>query len=223
MGFGDTLALRLLLGLQQIRLHGFFLLRSRQLLDPFALRRQHHEGDAINRVGTGGEDGHLVFLRTVENMEHQLCALALADPVALHFLEGVGPVELFEIVQQAFGISTHAELPLLHLFLLDRKTAAHRIAFLHLVVGQHGTQFRAPVHRGLAQISDTVLHQQVGLFLFAQAVPAPFLLQLRYQGFNGFRLVSSGIVPVIEHFQERPLRPFVVFRITGADFARPVV
>ena len=81
----------------------------------------------------------------------------------------------------------------------------------------------APVHRGFTQIGDAVLHQQVGLLLFRKVVPASFSTELRNQGFNRLGLVGLGIVPVLEHLQEGPLRPLVIEGIAGADLARPVV
>ena len=156
-------------------------------------------------------------------MEHHFGALALADPVALHLFQGIGPFEGLEALEQALGVGAHAQLPLLHLLLLHGEAAAHGVAFLDFVVGQHGTQLRAPVDRGLAQVGDAVLHQQVGLLFLGEAVPAAFSLELRDQRVDGLGLVGLGIVPVVEHLEERPLRPFVVGRIAGADFARPIV
>ena len=221
--FGDAFAFGLFLGLQQIGLDGRFLRRRGELLHPFALRGQHHEGDAEDRVGAGGEDGHVVLLRTVGHAEDHLGTLALADPVALHLLEGVGPVELVQAGEQALGIGAHAQLPLLHLLLFHGETAADGIAFLHLVVGQDGPQLRAPVHGGFAQVGDAVLHQQVGLFLLGELVPTAFGLEFGNQRVDGFCLVRLRIVPMVEHFEEGPLRPLVIGRIAGADLARPVV
>gem|GEM_PF-2497087 len=222
-GLGDALALGLLLRLEQVCLDGFLLFRRGKLLHPVALRCQHHEGDTEDRIGARGEDRHLIFLVAVEDMEDHLRALAPADPVALHLLERVGPVQGIEAGKQTLGVRAHAQLPLLHLLLFDGETAAHGVALLHLVVGQHGTQRRAPVHRRLAQVGDAVLHQQVGAFLFGKTVPAALFPKFRDQGLDGFRLVGLGIVPMVEHLEEGPLRPLVISGIAGTDFARPVV
>ena len=66
-------------------------------------------GRAVERVGAGGEDGDegIVFLivggRESGDVDFKIdfCADAAADPVALHFLQRFGPIEQFQIGQQA--------------------------------------------------------------------------------------------------------------------------
>ena len=221
--FGDALALGLFLGLGEVFIHRSALFGRSEFVHPLALGRQHHEGDAEDRVGTRGEDGHVVGLFAVGDFEDNLGTLAAANPVALHLLEGVGPLEAVQFVEQALGVGRHAQLPLFHLFLFHREAAADREALLDFVVGQHRTQRGAPVDRGFTLVGNAVLHQQVGLLLFGETVPAALFLQLCDEGVDGFGLVGLGVVPVVEHLQEGPLRPFVVGRIAGAHLARPVV
>ena len=222
-GLCDALTLGLLLGLQQIGLNGLLLLRRCELLHPLALGSQNHEGNSEDSVGAGGEDSHIVLLRAVGHLEDHLGALALADPVALHLLEGVGPVDGIETFEQPLGISRDAKLPLKHLLLLHGEASADRIAVLDLIVGQHRAEFGAPVYSSLTLVRDAVLHQQVGLLLLRKAVPTSLSLELLNQGLYRLSLLLLGIVPAVEHLEERPLGPLVVLGIAGADLARPVV
>ena len=61
----------------------------------------------------------------------------------------------------------------------------------------------------------------------SSCVQATFSLRCRSARGRSQLLDRAGLLPVVavvgaEHFEERPLRPFVVARIAGADFAVPV-
>ena len=89
------------------------------------LRREHHVGRAVERVGARGEDfeGSASFqlaaclglqagsLRYLENYRR---AFAFPDPVALQQLDRLGPIERFEFVDQALGKRGDAQHPLPH-------------------------------------------------------------------------------------------------------------
>ena len=47
----------------------------------------------------------------------------------------------------------------------------------------------------------------------------------RYKRLRGFNVLHPKVVviPAAEHLEESPLRPFVVGRVTGTDFPRPIV
>ena len=202
---------------------------GRKLVHEFALGSEHHERHAEYGVRTGGEYGNGQLAAFADGVEHHLGTVGAAYPVALHLLEGVGPVEPVEGIEQPAGICGHAQLPLLHLLLLHGEAAAHAEAVLDLVVRKHGAEALAPVHRGLAEIGDAVAHQDVGFLLLVSRRPllrgdvlVAFLLyagdELAYRaGLAGLR-----VIPAVEHLQESPLRPLVVGRVAGADFAVPV-
>ena len=82
---GNALALRASLDRFEIRLHVGPLRVGCESPDVFALRRQHHEGNAEDGVCPRGED--LQRLRSVGQREEHLGTLAAADPVALRLLE----------------------------------------------------------------------------------------------------------------------------------------
>jgi hypothetical protein len=100
-------------------------------------RREHDEG-----------------LVAVRDAEGDLGALAPADPVALHLDDPGGPVEAFEIVEQAIGVRRDAQHPLAHRAALDRVARLHVLAVLHLFVREDGPQRGAPVHRHLGQVRE---------------------------------------------------------------------
>ena len=164
-----------------------------------------------------------------DGIENHFRSLALANPVALHFLEGIGPVQIVETVQEAAGICRHTELPLCHLLLLDREAATHGKPVLYFVVSQDGAQSLAPVDRGFSLICNAIAHQDIGFLLGGSRLPhlgsnivVAGGLELGNQFGDGARLVHLRVVPALEHAQESPLGPFVVVGIAGAERTVPV-
>ena len=66
--------------------------------------------------------------------------------MALGFFDAVAPIELVEAVEQSLGKGTDAHGPLQHGLLHHGVSAALAEAVDYLVVGQYGTQLRAPIH-----------------------------------------------------------------------------
>ena len=240
LGLGDALTLSLLLHLLDVLLDSFLLLGRSQFRHEVALGGKHHKGDAEYGIHAGGEYRNVEMLVAVDSVEHHLGALGLAYPIALHFLEGIGPGELVEAVEEASGIGRDAKLPLGHLLLLHGEAAAHREAVLDFVIGQHGAEALAPVDGSLALVSDAVVHQGVGLLLLGHRIPlvCSELELLRARGVNAFGtfgreirdevldrtgLLKGTVVPAAEHLEESPLGPFVELRIAGTDLAVPVI
>ena len=131
-----AVALCTLLHIVEVFLYFLFLFRGGQLCHEVALRSQHHERHTEHRIGTGGEDGEVLV--RVSHLEFHFRTLASAYPVALGFLQRVGPVYLIQSVQQALGIGRDAQTPLAHLLLHHRIAASHADAVYHLVVSQYG-------------------------------------------------------------------------------------
>ena len=240
LGLGDTLALRLLLDLLDIFGDSLCLSRRSEFVHEFAFRSEHHECCAVDGIHARSEDGDRKMLFTVDGVEHHLGTFGLADPVALHFLEGVRPGQFFEAVEETAGIGRHAQLPLRHLLLLHGEAAAHGQAVLDLIVGQDRAQAFAPVDRSLALVSDAVVHQSVGFLLFGHGIP--FLSRelqipraggvrscgalcreacLQFLDRTGF--LQGVVIPTAEHLQESPLGPLVESGVAGADLTVPVI
>ena len=113
------------------------------------------------------------------------------------------------------------------------------IAVLHLVIGQHGSQGRAPVHGAFSLIGNAVAHQDLGFFLLAEGPPligrksgtfaagsldgaAASFFKSGHQLLDGTGFPGLAVVPRAEHLQEGPLGPLVIVRIAGAEFTVPV-
>ena len=84
----------------------------------------HGIGHTEARVRTGGEHFHLQSV--VKNVpvcighgHRELCALGTTDPVALHRLDPLGPVQLVEVVEQLLRVVSDLEEPLLEIPLVD--------------------------------------------------------------------------------------------------------
>ena len=121
------------------------------------LRRHHEEGRAEERVGAGRED-RVVDPQLLVAEDH-LGALGAPDPVALHRLDVLGPVDRREVVEQPLGVVGDAQEPLLELAQLDERAAALAVAVDDLLVGEHGGVDRAPVDRRLLAVGETRAQQ----------------------------------------------------------------
>ena len=148
------------------------------------LRRDHHVGGAEERVGPGGVDPqHLVARfprpsrqscgrpanlripsatacrlssRQRADEEIDLRPGAPADPIPLQELDALGPVEPVEVFFQPVGIGGDPQHPLAQGDADDRMPAALAHSADDLLVGQHGAQGRAPIHRGFELIGQAM-------------------------------------------------------------------
>ena len=233
-----ALALGLVLHLVEIGIDGGTLVRGDHLVHIDALGSQYHESDTKDGVGPGGENQQALV--AVGDGECHLGTFTVADPIALGLLDGLGPLDGVQVTQQASGIGRHTQAPLAHHLLLDGETAAHRHALAHLVVGQHGTQFRTPIHHRIAQIGNAVVHEHVVFLCLGHGIPlvgskfvsavgvgiasrGAVLLEMGHQLIDGTGLVKLGVVIALEHLQEGPLRPLVIGGVTGAHLTVPIV
>ena len=112
------------------------------------------------------------------------------------------------------GVFRDAEHPLPH------HAAFHGVTLpgplLHLLVGQDGAEFRAPVDRHVREVGQP------------PAVPVPFVRAVveavrEGQVADRARLPGRVVEPGIIELEEDPLGPPVIFRIGGVDLPRPVV
>ena len=240
LGVRYPLALRLLLDICEVLLDRALLLRRSKSLHEVAFGCEDHERHAEHGVRPGGEYGNVGLRLTGVALEDYFAAVGLADPVALHLLERIRPVDPVQSFQEAAGVGGHAKLPLLHLLLLHREPAAYRKAVLDLVVGKYGPEAGAPVDCSLTLVGDTVVHQHVRLFLLRERLPlrrrkpgvvgtgcvdglASALFEGSREFLDGAGLVGILVIPAAEHLEEGPLRPLVEFRVAGPHLPVPVV
>ncbi len=157
-----------------------------------------------------------------------------ADPVALHQLQGVRPVQPVQVGQQAVGVGGDPHHP------LGQRTPEHgEVAALgpavrgDLLVGQHGAQPRAPVDRCLVQVGQPVRVDDLALLDVVQLGPRPARrvgprrglpragIQLGDQLVDATRLAGGLVEPRPEDLQEDPLGPLVVAGVDRRE--RPAV
>ncbi len=192
-----------------------------ELVDQRVLGGQHHVARAEQRVGARGEDGDVLAV----DREVDAGALGAADPVALLQLDGLGPVQLLQVLQQTVGVRRDPHVPLAQLGLEDGEVAALGAAVGgDLLVGQDGAQAGAPVDGRVGGIGQAVLAQDVGAFDGAQRVPgapaghgALTRLELGDQFGDGAGLPRLVVVPGVEDLQEDPLGPLVVVRVDRGE------
>ena len=222
MSLGYSLPFRLLAGLGKIGLHLILPLSHSKLLHPLALRSKHHKSHAKDSISPGSEDGHIIFLTSVGNLEYHFSTVAATNPVTLHILQGIGPIQILKVSKEPSGIGRNPQLPLFHLFLLHREAATDRESVLHLIIGQNGAQSSTPVHGSLSLIGYSIVHKDIGSFLTVCLCPkfrgyaiitlgGELLLQFLYRT----SLVLGRIVPTAEHLEEGPLGPLVIGRVAG--------
>ena len=124
--------------------------------------REDHERRPEQRVRAGREDAQGVAAGLVVvggGLEVDLGAFGSADPVGLHDLDRLRPVESGE-VQQLIRVGRRAQVPLLQVALLDQRAAAPAASLraLDLLAGQ-GPVVRAPIDRRLGAIGQALLHE----------------------------------------------------------------
>mmetsp|Transcript_11891 Transcript_11891/g.36151 ORF Transcript_11891/g.36151 Transcript_11891/m.36151 type:complete len:334 (-) Transcript_11891:397-1398(-) len=162
----SPLQVRLLAGLLHVGLHLFLLSARGDLGDKRVLGREAAVGGAEESVRPGGEDlqGRAMAAVTTAQCvalhpELDRRALGLADPVPLHLLDGVGPVQIFQIFQQPLRIVRDSQHPLLHWDADHGMGAALAQAVNHLLVGKDCAEGRAPVHRDLGLVRESLLEE----------------------------------------------------------------
>ena len=121
------------------------------------LGREDAERRPEQGVRAGGEHVEAGLRAAVQaaHREGDLRAVAAADPVALHGADRLGPVHPLQIVQQPVRVGGDAHVPLPQAAGEDGEVAALGAALGgDLLIGQHGAQARAPVHRGLGDVGQ---------------------------------------------------------------------
>jgi hypothetical protein len=124
------------------------------------LRRQHHEGDAEDGVRARGEEFDLLA-GMAGHRESELGSLRTADPVALHQLDALGPVDGVEVFDQAVGVRGNFEVPLLELLFGNRRVRVTPAASVdHLLVGENRQALFTPPLRADRAVGQAAIVQQ---------------------------------------------------------------
>ena len=131
------------------------LARLEPLRDKRMFGGKHHVRRTEESVAASREDGDILVI--ARNTEIDEGAGGFPDPVALHLLDALRPVEVIEILEKPLGIFRDLEHPLTHRPAFDRMVAALRTAVYDLFVRKHRAERGAPVHRHLRDIGKPLL------------------------------------------------------------------
>ncbi len=116
---------------------------------------QHHVGRAEDRVGTGREDTNAGIVPRYREID--LRTFGPPDPVSLHLLRAVGPVELVQPLEEFLGVLGDPQHPLPYGFSDTGVAPDIGMSVDDFFVRQRSTQFGAPPDRLLGLICETAL------------------------------------------------------------------
>ncbi len=131
---------------------------DRPVREPFrhlrVLRRKHHVRRAEQRVAPRRVDRDL---RPGRRAEIHQRPRRLADPVALHLLDALRPVERVQILQKPLRVRRDPQHPLPHRTAHHRMVPALGASVDDFLVRQDRPQRRTPVHRNLRHVRQPLL------------------------------------------------------------------
>ena len=121
------------------------------------LWRQNDECYSVHRINASRKCGDGLLLQPIlGNIKLNVHALAATDPVVLHRVYLIGPVNL-RMVKKFLCIVCDFEEPLVEIPVRDRGRAALTEAIYHLFVSQHSLTGRAPIYWGVGTICQSAL------------------------------------------------------------------
>ena len=208
------------------------------------LGRQHHVSGAEQGVGPGGED----LDRLGAHGESHARTVGASDPVALHRLDLLGPVEPVQIIDEPVRVGGDPHHPLAQILTEDREVAALGASLGgDLLIGQNGAQAGAPVDHRVRQVHEPVRLEHRLLLTRREVGPGAadefggqravtggeLLAQLgdgpgaagagRVLAAVGRAGGSLGVVPGAVDLEEDPLGPAVEVGVRGGHDATAVV
>ncbi len=204
-------------------------------VDEGMLGCEHEVGGAVDRVGAGGEDLDVEVGVSVDG-EADRRAGAAPDPVPLHDLDRVGPVEQVEVGEEPVGVAGDAKHPLLE-GPFEHGMVAPFAAPVggDLLVGQDRPERRAPVDQRFFPVREPVRVDNEASGPVVELGPGSLIgvraaARCSSPGLEGGDELGDGagpvgvdVVPGVEDLQEDPLRPPVVGHVGGGDTATGVV
>ena len=224
LGEFGTVEVALQGGCVHVFFHGSLLFGSREFRDHRMFRGDDHVGGTEQRIATGGIDAELLFGRlafSIGDGKVHFGTVALADPVLLHVLHALRPVELVEALQQAVAIQRDAHEPLLEVTAFHFLGAALFVAAIvqDFFVRANNLAVLAPPHLSVGVVSEALR-----ILVFADfSNTLGFDIGRNREFFDGAALLLVFIEPGAVKALENPLRPLVILRVGGVDFLVPVV
>src|SRR5712692_5164915 len=87
-------------------------------------------------------------------LKSDFCTFGASNPIPLHLLQRVAPVDGVQIVEQSLGVGGDTQHPLPHRF-ADHGEAAHfTLALDDFFIGEDGAKLLAPPNRHFGDISE---------------------------------------------------------------------
>jgi hypothetical protein len=145
--------------------HDLALCGDSQRVDEGVLGRHDRIGHPEARVRSRREDPQrdsLGAIRSVTTLDDkiELRALGTSDPIALHGLDPLGPIEVVERSEELLCVCGDLEEPLLEVPALhDVSGALAGPIGEHLLVGEHRPATRAPVDRGRVPVGEAGIEE----------------------------------------------------------------
>ena len=198
-----------------IRHHRLALRLGGERIYQFMLRRQHHVRRPKQRIRPCGKNDNLFagFL----NRKCHFRAFTAANPIPLHLLQRIAPVDRFQIIQQPLSEDRDPQHPLAHWLAHHRMPAHLALAIDHLLIGQHRAQLRAPVHRRMGNKREPMLITIRALSLVAGHIDRIL------QRVDRLGLIGRGVKPRIVQLQKNPLAPLKITGLGGVRFPTPII
>ena len=191
------------------------------------LGREHDVAGAEQGIRAGGEHSD----RAGGGGKRHLRAAGAADPVALHGLDLLRPIQKLQVVEQAIRVGGDAHHPLAQALAEDREIAALRTPIGgDFLVGQHRAQARAPVDHGVGEVDEAELIDRGMLFRGGEIAEVAAVLcgasarhQIAHEILDRTGFLLLLVEPGVINLQEDPLRPTVKLRIRRSDGAAAVM
>ena len=170
------------------------------------LRRDCHESRTVERVWPRSVNQQRIV---PGHFEFDFETFRTTNPVTLHGLDLLRPVDMVQLGQQLIGIIRDFQEPLSNIAPLDHRIAAPATSLDNLLVGQHRLILGAPVNRRDALVGNALLHQPRKHPLFPAVI---------FRGAGG-----KLPIPVVTEAQQLELRTHVVDILVGPFGGRNVV
>ncbi len=204
--------------------NGFFVFGSRERIDHCVFRSDDHIGGTKKSVAASRIDAK--FLRSrfpvfVGDGKIDFGTVAFSNPVLLHVLDALRPVQFIESLEQTFGVKRDAHEPLFEIAAFDFLGAAFFVGTVseNFFVGADDFAMLAP-----PDLSVIVIGEALGI-----AVGDNGFFPLRFN-FCGNRKFGDGatflqglVEPCVIQAGKNPLGPLVILGIRRVDFLVPIV
>ena len=145
------------------------MLRGREHCNKRVLRCKDHEGSAPKCVWPRRKDFQIPGV----GWKLDFSPFASADPIVLHQLDVLRPIQFREIGQETFSVSRNTKVPLPQCLLFNQRTAPPATAVNHLFICQHGLFDGIPIDRRSGTIGKPKLTEIIMPFAMSPSTATP--------------------------------------------------